>query len=186
MQWLLFINWFLIKLCFSCFDMIFLSFSMITMIKREFSETNAIFCFQFKQIQCVNPPYWTIQLSTVALLLFSLLCFSQTALRFALEFSWINWVITKFHQQIKMVTNGGLTFQAGEEKSMKNSMIRYILNVSTKKTPIKSGDIVKQCLRGEHKWFQHLFPEVEAILIDVSNILDIWQFNSSTYWGRGE
>lgn len=59
--------------------------------------------------------------------------------------------------------------QQGELKSMKNSMIRYILNNSSKKTPIKSIDIVKQCLRGEQKMFLHLLPEIQDILSDVSS-----------------
>ena len=68
-----------------------------------------------------------------------------------------------------MVAAPRLQAQQGELKSMKNSMIRYILNVSSKKTPIKSIDIVKQCLRGEQKMFQHLLPDVQDILSDVSS-----------------
>lgn len=64
-----------------------------------------------------------------------------------------------------------LQAQQGELKSMKNSMIRYILNVSSKKTPIKSIDIVKQCLRGEQKMFLHLLSDVQDILSDVSSEL---------------
>lgn len=70
-----------------------------------------------------------------------------------------------------MVPAPRLQAQQGELKSMKNAIIRYILNVSSKKTPIKSIDIVKQCLRGEQKMFLHLLPEVQDILSDVSLIL---------------
>lgn len=67
-----------------------------------------------------------------------------------------------------MVTTSRLHAEAGEMKSMKNSMVRYFLNASVKKTAIKSGDIVKQCLRGEHKWFPILLPEIQEILSEVS------------------
>lgn len=68
-----------------------------------------------------------------------------------------------------MVTTARLHAQQGELKSMKNAMVRYILNVSSKKIPFKSIDIVKQCLRGEQKTFLQLFPEVQEMLDDVSN-----------------
>lgn len=55
-----------------------------------------------------------------------------------------------------------------EIKSLKNTMIRYILNMVSKKTPIKSIDIVKLCLRGEQKTFAQLLPQVQEILSDVS------------------
>lgn len=58
--------------------------------------------------------------------------------------------------------------QQGELKSLKNAMIRYILNMASKKTPIKSIDIIKTCMRGEQKLFLKLFPEVQEILSDVS------------------
>lgn len=67
-----------------------------------------------------------------------------------------------------MVTQGELRVQAGELKAMKNAMIRYILNVAPKKTPFKGIDIVKQCLRGDQKWFLKLLPEVKEALNDVS------------------
>lgn len=59
--------------------------------------------------------------------------------------------------------------QIGEKHAMKNAMIRYLLNAATKKTPIKSNDIVKQCLCNEQKWFVQLLPEVTEALRDVSN-----------------
>lgn len=71
-------------------------------------------------------------------------------------------------KKVKMCAHGELRAQAGEVKAMKNAMIRYILNVAPKKTPFKSIDIVKQCLRGEQKWFVQLFPEVQEALNDVS------------------
>lgn len=67
-----------------------------------------------------------------------------------------------------MTTSARSQAQHGELKSMKNSMIRYILNVASKKTPFKSIDIVKQCLQGEQKMFVQLLPEVEDMLSDVS------------------
>lgn len=72
-----------------------------------------------------------------------------------------------------MVPPPRLQAQQGELKSMKNSMIRYILN-SSKKTPIKSIDIVKQCLKGEQKMFLHLLPEIQDILSDVSSELSFF------------
>lgn len=69
-----------------------------------------------------------------------------------------------------MSAYGELRAHGGELKAMKNAMIRYILNVAPKKTPFKSIDIVKQCLRGEKKWFIQLLPEVQEALNDVSLI----------------
>lgn len=69
-----------------------------------------------------------------------------------------------------MCAHGELRAQVGEKRAMKNAMIRYILNAAMKKTPIKSIDIVRQCLKGEQKWFVNLLPEVEEALNDVSNI----------------
>ncbi|XP_031619107.1 non-structural maintenance of chromosomes element 3 homolog [Contarinia nasturtii] len=66
-----------------------------------------------------------------------------------------------------MAPRGQAQTQQGELKSMKNSMIRYILNMSSKKTPIKSADIVRKCLQGEQKMFVRLLPEVQDILSDV-------------------
>lgn len=71
-----------------------------------------------------------------------------------------------------MCAHGELQAQVGEKRAMKNAMIRYILNVVTKKTPIKSIDIVKQCLQNEQKWFAKLLPEVEEALNDVSTIFN--------------
>lgn len=58
--------------------------------------------------------------------------------------------------------------QVGEKRALKNAMIRYILNAAVKKQPIKSIDIVKQCLKNEQKWFAKLLPEVEEALSEVS------------------
>lgn len=58
--------------------------------------------------------------------------------------------------------------QPGERKAMKNAIIKYILSTTAKKLPFKNIDIVKQCLRGEQKWFIHLYPEIEETLSDVS------------------
>lgn len=81
-----------------------------------------------------------------------------------------------------MVSAPRLQAQQGELKSMKNSVLRYILNISTKKTPIKSIDIVKQCLRGEQKMFLHLLPEIQEILSDVSTEhMFILKFKSHSY-----
>lgn len=62
--------------------------------------------------------------------------------------------------------------QVGEKRAMKNAMIRFILNVATRKIPFKSNDIVKQCLRSEPKWFAQLLPEVQETLSDVSVLYD--------------
>lgn len=64
---------------------------------------------------------------------------------------------------------GELRGQIGEKHAMKNAMIRYLLNAASKKLPIKSNDIVKQCLRNEQKWFVQLLPEVKDTLADVSD-----------------
>lgn len=77
-----------------------------------------------------------------------------------------------------MVTAAHSRVQQDELKSMKNSMIRYILNVSSKKTPFKSADIVKHCLKGEQKMFVHLLPEVEDMLSDVSISIKILSFDA--------
>lgn len=58
--------------------------------------------------------------------------------------------------------------QQSEMKSLKNSMLRYILNMSSKKGPIKSAEIVRKCLHGEQKTFLQLLPQVQEILSDVS------------------
>lgn len=68
-----------------------------------------------------------------------------------------------------MCAPGRLQAQVGEKRAMKNAMIRYILNAAYKKTPIKSNEIVKQCLNNEQKWFVNLLPEVEDALMNVSN-----------------
>lgn len=69
---------------------------------------------------------------------------------------------------------------AGEVRGMKNAMIRYILNAASKKTPFKSIDIVKQCLRNEQKWYFQLWPQVQEDLNDVSQIL-FHKFQKSQY-----
>lgn len=70
-----------------------------------------------------------------------------------------------------MTAQGELTARAGELKAMKNAIIRYILSIAPKKTAFKSIDIVKQCLRGEQKWFTQLLPDVQDALNDVSFII---------------
>lgn len=54
----------------------------------------------------------------------------------------------------------------------KTATFKYILNQSVKKTPIKSADIVKHCLRGETKLFERVFPTVCEKLTDVCRFLE--------------
>lgn len=74
-----------------------------------------------------------------------------------------------------MCAYGEMRAQVGEKRAMKNAMIRYMLNAATKKTAIKSIDIVKQCLKNEQKWFAQLLPEVEEALNEVSVIFVSFQ-----------
>lgn len=57
--------------------------------------------------------------------------------------------------------------RADEKKKLISNTVNYILNGAAKFTPIKTADIIKNCLRNEKKHFDAIYSEAELVLANV-------------------